>query len=48
MYGALRAGARAFLVKDMALEDILAAIRVVAGALRSSPGSPTANARCSG
>jgi hypothetical protein len=24
MYGALRAGARAFLVKDMALEDILA------------------------
>jgi DNA-binding NarL/FixJ family response regulator len=31
VYGALRAGASGFLVKDMALEDILAAIRVVAG-----------------
>lgn len=30
VYGALRAGASGFLVKDMALEDILAAIRVVA------------------
>jgi DNA-binding NarL/FixJ family response regulator len=30
VYGALRAGAGGFLVKDMALEDILAAIRVVA------------------
>ncbi|HEY2443428.1 MAG TPA: response regulator transcription factor [Streptosporangiaceae bacterium] len=30
VYGALRAGAAGFLVKDMALEDILAAIRVVA------------------
>jgi DNA-binding NarL/FixJ family response regulator len=30
IYGALRAGASGFLVKDMALEDILAAIRVVA------------------
>jgi DNA-binding NarL/FixJ family response regulator len=30
MYGALRAGASGFLVKDMALDDILAAIRVVA------------------
>jgi DNA-binding NarL/FixJ family response regulator len=29
-YGALRAGASGFLVKDMALEDILTAIRVVA------------------
>ncbi|MEV6816099.1 response regulator transcription factor, partial [Micromonospora sp. NPDC051296] len=31
VHGALRAGASGFLVKDMALEDILAAIRVVAG-----------------
>ena len=30
VHGALRAGASGFLVKDMALEDILAAIRVVA------------------
>jgi DNA-binding NarL/FixJ family response regulator len=30
VYGALRAGASGYLVKDMALEDILAAIRVVA------------------
>ncbi|MFG2653057.1 response regulator [Streptomyces sp. NPDC048436] len=30
VYGALRAGASGFLVKDMALEDILAAIHVVA------------------
>ena len=30
VYGALRAGASGFLVKDMALEDILDAIRVVA------------------
>jgi DNA-binding NarL/FixJ family response regulator len=30
VYGALRAGAGGFLVKDMALEDILSAIRVVA------------------
>ncbi|MEV7399160.1 response regulator transcription factor [Streptomyces sp. NPDC091267] len=30
VYGALRAGAAGFLVKDMALEDILAAVRVVA------------------
>lgn len=30
VYGALRAGASGFMVKDMALEDILAAIRVVA------------------
>jgi DNA-binding NarL/FixJ family response regulator len=30
VYGALRAGAGGFLVKDMALEDILGAIRVVA------------------
>ncbi len=30
IYGALRAGASGFLVKDMALEDILTAIRVVA------------------
>ncbi|OKJ09281.1 response regulator [Kitasatospora sp. CB01950] len=30
VYGALRAGASGFLVKDMALTDILAAIRVVA------------------
>ncbi|MCP3817900.1 response regulator transcription factor [Streptomyces sp. A3M-1-3] len=29
VYGALRAGASGFLVKDMALDDILAAIRVV-------------------
>jgi DNA-binding NarL/FixJ family response regulator len=31
VYAALRAGASGFLVKDMALEDLLAAIRVVAG-----------------
>ncbi|MFI9102942.1 response regulator [Streptomyces fildesensis] len=31
VYGALRAGASGFVVKDMALNDILAAIRVVAG-----------------
>ncbi|MEU8173699.1 response regulator transcription factor [Microbispora hainanensis] len=30
VYGALRAGASGFLVKDMALDDILAAMRVVA------------------
>ncbi len=30
VYGALRAGASGFLVKDMVLEDILTAIRVVA------------------
>ena len=30
VYAALRAGASGFLVKDMALEDILAAIRIVA------------------
>ncbi|MEV1205820.1 response regulator, partial [Microbispora rosea] len=30
VHGALRAGASGFLVKDMALDDILAAIRVVA------------------
>ncbi len=30
VYGALRAGASGFLLKDMALEDILAAVRVVA------------------
>ncbi|TDD79225.1 response regulator transcription factor [Actinomadura darangshiensis] len=31
VYGSLRAGASGFLVKDMALEEILAGIRVVAG-----------------
>jgi DNA-binding NarL/FixJ family response regulator len=31
VHGALRAGASGFLVKDMALDDILGAIRVVAG-----------------
>lgn len=31
VYGALRAGASGFLVKDMALDDIIGAIRVVAG-----------------
>jgi DNA-binding NarL/FixJ family response regulator len=31
VYGALRAGASGFLVKDMALDDILTAVRVVAG-----------------
>jgi len=31
IYAALRAGASGFLVKDMALDDILAAVRVVAG-----------------
>lgn len=30
VYGALRAGASGFVVKDMALDDILAAVRVVA------------------
>ncbi|MER5889592.1 response regulator transcription factor [Streptomyces sp. NPDC001941] len=31
VYGSLRAGASGFLVKDMALDDILGAVRVVAG-----------------
>ncbi|NUR62489.1 MAG: response regulator transcription factor [Catenulispora sp.] len=31
VYGALQAGASGFLVKNMALEDILAAVRVIAG-----------------
>ncbi|MFF4385038.1 response regulator [Kitasatospora sp. NPDC001547] len=31
IYGALQAGASGFLVKDMALDEILAAVRVVAG-----------------
>lgn len=30
VYGALRAGASGFLIKDMALDDILAAVRIVA------------------
>ncbi|GAA4078368.1 response regulator transcription factor [Actinomadura miaoliensis] len=39
VYGALRAGASGFLVKDMALPDILAAIRVVAaGEALLAPG----------
>jgi DNA-binding NarL/FixJ family response regulator len=39
VYAALRAGASGFLVKDMALEDILAAIRVVAaGEALLAPG----------
>jgi DNA-binding NarL/FixJ family response regulator len=39
IYGALRAGASGFLVKDMALEDILTAIRVVAaGDAMIAPG----------
>ena len=39
VYGALRAGASGFLVKDMALEEILAAIRVVAaGDAMIAPG----------
>src|SRR5258708_16528680 len=39
VYGALGAGASGFLVKDMALEDILAAIRVVAaGDAMIAPG----------
>ncbi|MCT2588665.1 response regulator transcription factor [Streptomyces sp. N2-109] len=39
VYGALRAGASGFLVKDMALDDILAAIRVVgAGDALIAPG----------
>jgi DNA-binding NarL/FixJ family response regulator len=39
VFGALRAGASGFLVKDMALEDILTAIRVVAaGDAMISPG----------
>jgi DNA-binding NarL/FixJ family response regulator len=39
VYAALRAGASGFLVKDMALEDILAAIRVVAaGNAMIAPG----------
>ena len=33
VYGALRAGASGFLVKDMALEDILTAIRVVGNSI---------------
>ena len=44
VYGALRAGASGFLVKDMALEDILTAIRVVAALATPSsrPASPAA------
>jgi DNA-binding NarL/FixJ family response regulator len=39
VYAALRAGASGFLVKDMALDDILAAIRVVAaGDAKIAPG----------
>ena len=39
VYGALRAGASGFLVKDMALEDIMTAIRVVAsGDAMIAPG----------
>ncbi|HLK72914.1 MAG TPA: response regulator transcription factor [Streptosporangiaceae bacterium] len=39
VYGALRAGASGFLVKDMALEDILTAVRVVAaGEAMIAPG----------
>ena len=39
VYGALRAGASGFLVKDMALEDILAGVRVVAaGDAMIAPG----------
>ncbi|GAA2134489.1 response regulator transcription factor [Actinomadura napierensis] len=39
IYGSLRAGASGFLVKDMALEEILAAIRVVAnGEALIAPG----------
>jgi DNA-binding NarL/FixJ family response regulator len=39
VYGALRAGASGFLVKDMALEDLLTAIRVVAaGDAMIAPG----------
>ncbi|MFD4511020.1 response regulator [Streptomyces sp. NPDC058457] len=39
VYGALRAGASGFVVKDMALDDILAAIRVVAaGEALIAPG----------
>ncbi|MDL4820046.1 response regulator [Actinomadura opuntiae] len=39
VYGSLRAGASGFLVKDMALEEILAAIRVVAnGEALIAPG----------
>jgi DNA-binding NarL/FixJ family response regulator len=39
VYGALRAGASGFLVKDMAVEEILAAIRVVAaGDAMIAPG----------
>jgi DNA-binding NarL/FixJ family response regulator len=39
VYGALRAGASGFLVKDMALDDILTAIRVVAaGDAMIAPG----------
>jgi len=39
VYGALQAGASGFLVKDMALEDILTAIRVVAaGDAMIAPG----------
>ncbi|MCX5436312.1 response regulator transcription factor [Streptomyces sp. NBC_00063] len=39
VYGALRAGASGFAVKDMALDDILAAIRVVAaGDVPIAPG----------
>ncbi|MFD7712107.1 response regulator transcription factor [Streptomyces sp. NPDC059786] len=41
VYGALRAGASGFVVKDMALDDILAAIRVVAvGDALIAPGVP--------
>jgi DNA-binding NarL/FixJ family response regulator len=43
VYAALRAGASGFLVKDMALEEILAAIRTVAaGDALIAPPSPGA------
>ncbi|SED47611.1 Response regulator receiver domain-containing protein [Streptomyces sp. 3213] len=38
VYGALRAGASGFLVKDMALDDIIGAVRVVAGDALIAPG----------
>jgi DNA-binding NarL/FixJ family response regulator len=42
VYGALHAGASGFLVKDMALDDILTAIRAAAGGLASASGDPAA------
>ena len=45
VYGALRAGAGGFLLKDMALEDILDAVRVVASGDCAEPELKARTAR---